>query len=108
MLFLVSGFRSSRSLAVHVTMQVGLPYLRAKAQDYFEALGGGVDHEVLDEDAHDRQTRSLSEEVRAYLRTSHAIHVFNRTIDCCREAEPSLQTDISLAKHRVRSLATHV
>ena len=28
--------------------QVGVPYLRAKAQDYFEALGGGIDSEILD------------------------------------------------------------
>lgn len=27
---------------------VGVPYLRAKAQDYFEALGGGIDSEILD------------------------------------------------------------
>lgn len=30
--------------------QVGLPYLRAKAQDYFEALGGGIDPSVVDDD----------------------------------------------------------
>ena len=79
MLFLVGDFRSSRSFAIHVAMQVGLPYLRAKAQDYFEALGGGVDHEVLDEDAHNRQARSVNNEVGACFGTGHAIHRFNRT-----------------------------
>ena len=29
--------------------QVGLPYLRAKAQDYYESVGGGVDPEILDD-----------------------------------------------------------
>ena len=42
---------------------VGLPYLRAKAQDYFEALGGGIDHDVLDETAVIGQQRILSEQV---------------------------------------------
>ena len=42
---------------------VGLPYLRAKAQDYFEALGGGIDHDVLDETAAIGQQRILSEQV---------------------------------------------
>ena len=50
--------------------QVGLPYLRAKAQDYFEALGGGADHEVFDEDAQSRQARALSEEVCASQRVA--------------------------------------
>lgn len=47
-----------------ILLQVGLPYIRAKAQDYYEALGGGADHDVFDEDAQRRQARSLSEEVR--------------------------------------------
>ncbi|KAI0693585.1 Pex12 amino terminal region-domain-containing protein [Cytidiella melzeri] len=48
---------------------IGLPYLRAKAQDYFEALGGGVDHDIFDENEQNRQARSLSEEtVAARLR----------------------------------------
>ena len=42
---------------------VGLPYFRAKAQDYFEALGGGIDHD-LDEGGSSRQQRILSEPVR--------------------------------------------
>lgn len=29
-------------------IQVGVPYIRAKAQDYFEELGGGVDPEILE------------------------------------------------------------
>ncbi|KAI0092625.1 Pex12 amino terminal region-domain-containing protein [Irpex rosettiformis] len=44
---------------------VGLPYLRAKAQDYFEALGGGVDHDLFDQNEQSRQARSLSEETIA-------------------------------------------
>ncbi|KAJ3556938.1 hypothetical protein NM688_g1748 [Phlebia brevispora] len=40
---------------------VGLPYLRAKAQDYYEALGGGLDQDVIDGGADARQQRALSE-----------------------------------------------
>ena len=42
-------------------MQVGVPYLRAKAQDYFEELGGGLDPELAE--AGDRYARILSEQV---------------------------------------------
>ncbi|CAK5276058.1 unnamed protein product [Mycena citricolor] len=37
---------------------VGLPYLRAKAQDYFEEIGGGVRHDIDDEPGFDRVTPS--------------------------------------------------
>ena len=52
-------------LSVLKVVQVGLPYLRAKAQDYFEALGGGVDHDLLDEDAQGRQAREKLKENEA-------------------------------------------
>ena len=45
---------------------VAVPYLRAKAQDYFEALGGGVDHDVLDESMNVRQQQALSEPVSTF------------------------------------------
>lgn len=53
-------------------VQVGLPYLRAKAHDYFEALGGGVDHDLFDENEQRRRARSLGEEVRELFLTCHA------------------------------------
>ena len=40
-----------------------MPYLRAKAADYFEALGGGIDTELFDEGASNRQNRLLAEDV---------------------------------------------
>jgi hypothetical protein len=43
-------------------VQVGLPYLRAKAQDYFEELGGGIDSDILDQNDAYRQARALSSE----------------------------------------------
>lgn len=45
-------------------LKVGLPYLRAKAQDYFEELGGGIDADLLDNSEGARQTRRLTEQVR--------------------------------------------
>ncbi|KZT71595.1 hypothetical protein DAEQUDRAFT_665922 [Daedalea quercina L-15889] len=43
---------------------VGLPYLRTKAQEYYEDLGGGIQSEVIEESLASRQARALSEEVR--------------------------------------------
>lgn len=40
---------------------MGLPYLRAKAQDYYEAIGGGIDHEDLGLDVVERE---ITHEVR--------------------------------------------
>lgn len=44
---------------------VGLPYLRTKAQDYFEDLGGGVQSEVMEESLSYRQARALSDQTFA-------------------------------------------
>ncbi|KAL0949127.1 hypothetical protein HGRIS_009211 [Hohenbuehelia grisea] len=41
---------------------VGLPYLRAKCQDYFEELGGGVSSDILEEGMDARQIRILTDE----------------------------------------------
>ena len=43
--------------------QVGVPYIRAKAQDYFEELGGGVSSDVLDEGLDARQIQMLTDQV---------------------------------------------
>ncbi|KAG6850051.1 hypothetical protein H0H93_001867 [Arthromyces matolae] len=40
---------------------VGIPYLRAKAQDYYEELGGGLSADVLDENIGTRQMQALTE-----------------------------------------------
>lgn len=40
-----------------------MPYLRAKAQDYFEELGGGVSSEVVDEGLDARQIQALTDQV---------------------------------------------
>ena len=41
-----------------------MPYIRAKAQDYFEELGGGVNSEILDETLDARQIQALTDQVR--------------------------------------------
>ncbi|KAH9482953.1 Peroxisome assembly protein 12 [Psilocybe cubensis] len=41
---------------------VGVPYLRAKAQDYFEELGGGVGSDILDEGLDARQVQALTDQ----------------------------------------------
>ncbi|KAG6897214.1 hypothetical protein C0992_003412 [Termitomyces sp. T32_za158] len=51
----------SRELLRSLLFLVGVPYLRAKAQDYWEELGGGVDTDVLDETVGTRQLQALTE-----------------------------------------------
>ncbi|CCM04807.1 uncharacterized protein FIBRA_07000 [Fibroporia radiculosa] len=41
---------------------VGLPYLRTKAQEYYEDLGGGVHSEIMEESLANRRAQVLSEE----------------------------------------------
>lgn len=59
--------------------QVGLPYLRAKAQDYYEELGGGIDSDIIDEGSAMRQTRALSDQVRTSGYTANEADVQLRT-----------------------------
>jgi len=47
---------------------VGVPYARAKAQDYFEQLGGGVDTDLVDESPAARRLRTSQMNVRNRLR----------------------------------------
>ncbi|TFY59123.1 hypothetical protein EVJ58_g5976 [Rhodofomes roseus] len=44
---------------------VGLPFLRTKAQEYYEDLGGGIQSEVIEESLASRTARALSEETFA-------------------------------------------
>jgi len=41
---------------------VGVPYIKAKAQDYFEELGGGVNSDILDETLDARQIQALTDQ----------------------------------------------
>ncbi|KAI0921289.1 hypothetical protein AcW1_004690 [Taiwanofungus camphoratus] len=41
---------------------VGLPYLRTKAQEYYEDLGGGIQSEIIEESQASRQARVLADE----------------------------------------------
>ena len=64
---------------------MGLPYLRTKAQEYYEDLGGGIQSEVIEESLASRQARALSEEVRwstrrcyLYVRLRTLVHADGR------------------------------
>ncbi|EIN10291.1 hypothetical protein PUNSTDRAFT_64646 [Punctularia strigosozonata HHB-11173 SS5] len=52
----------NRDIRKSLVFLIGLPYLRAKAQDYYEELGGGIDPELLEGSEGARQTRALTEE----------------------------------------------
>lgn len=47
--------------------QVGLPYLRAKTQDLYEELGGGVSSDIMEEGLDVRQIRMLTDGVCSTL-----------------------------------------
>lgn len=44
-----------------------MPYIRAKAHDYFEELGGGVNSEILDETLDVRQIQALTDQVCTFF-----------------------------------------
>lgn len=50
---------------------IGIPYIRAKAQDYFEQLGGGVDADFVDDDTSRPPRRTLT--VGGHLRRFYKI-----------------------------------
>lgn len=45
---------------------MGLPYLRAKAKDYFEELGGGIDSDILEDVSDARRIQALTDEVHKF------------------------------------------
>jgi hypothetical protein len=47
----------------YIIRQVGIPYLRAKAKDYFEELGGGIDSDLLEDVSDARRIQALTDEV---------------------------------------------
>ncbi|KZT27047.1 hypothetical protein NEOLEDRAFT_1131563 [Neolentinus lepideus HHB14362 ss-1] len=51
-----------REIRRSLVLLVGIPYLRSKAQDYYEDLGGGIDPEILDENANSRHIRALTDQ----------------------------------------------
>ncbi|KAJ8522978.1 hypothetical protein ONZ45_g506 [Pleurotus djamor] len=52
----------SREIWRSLVLLVGVPYLRAKSQDLYEELGGGVSSEIMEEGLDARQIRMLTDE----------------------------------------------
>ena len=57
------------TIAVLFCHQVGVPYLRAKAHDYYEELGGGINSDVLEDGVGTRQLQVLSDQVCLVAKT---------------------------------------
>ncbi|KIY45911.1 hypothetical protein FISHEDRAFT_76145 [Fistulina hepatica ATCC 64428] len=51
-----------RDISMSLIFLVGIPYLRAKALDYYEQLGGGLDLTTVQENLSSRQIRELTDE----------------------------------------------
>ncbi|KAG6833841.1 hypothetical protein H0H87_011775 [Tephrocybe sp. NHM501043] len=61
----------TREIGRSLLFLVGVPYIRAKAQDYYEELGGGLSADVLDENIGARQIQALTENtLKARLKRS--------------------------------------
>ena len=48
-------------------LQILVPYLRAKAHDYYESIGGGVDLELVGDHVYERRPRVEPSDVSGYL-----------------------------------------
>ncbi|EGO01590.1 hypothetical protein SERLA73DRAFT_48482 [Serpula lacrymans var. lacrymans S7.3] len=53
----------SREIWRSLFFLIGVPYLRAKAQDYYEQLGGGVSSDILEDGIESRHIQALTDEV---------------------------------------------
>ncbi|KAI0032033.1 Pex12 amino terminal region-domain-containing protein [Vararia minispora EC-137] len=64
----------SREIWRSLVFLVGIPYIRAKARDYYESLGGGIDPEILNDDDGGRVTRALTDQsFKGRLRRAYKI-----------------------------------
>ncbi|KDQ64948.1 hypothetical protein JAAARDRAFT_167744 [Jaapia argillacea MUCL 33604] len=63
----------SRDIRASLIFLVGIPYIRSKAQDYYEQLGGGVDSDLLQEGAQNRPPTGESLMAR-YRRTFKSVY----------------------------------
>lgn len=73
-----------------------MPYLRAKAQDHYEELGGGIDSELLDGGMDARQIRLLTDQACSIFESLW--HVLIGRIELQRQAAARLQACVSLVK----------
>lgn len=93
-----------RSLAV----LVGLPYLRAKAQDYYEALGGGVDPSVIEGGTDGSERRTADDSVRHLVSPLFREGVLTSSIDRGCQVAATVQDGVSVGEHCVRAVAAAV
>jgi len=52
----------AREIRRSLLFLVGVPYLRAKARDYFEELGGGIDTDILEDVSDARRIQALTDQ----------------------------------------------
>lgn len=57
-----------------------MPYIKAKAQDYFEELGGGVNSDILDETSDARQIQALTDQVRTFFLIKMSLNAIARPL----------------------------
>jgi hypothetical protein len=81
---------------------VGIPYLRARAQDYYEELGGGITSEVLDEGMDARRFRAFTDAVRTRSFPSADAQLTCRMLELQGPTSAGLQDHLPLVKYIFR------
>jgi hypothetical protein len=87
--------------------QAGIPYLRAKARDYYESLGGGIDPDVLHGDDGGRVARALTDQASASSARSPAF-LIPQGAELDGPLPSSIQGRVSLDEHGLRRLAAGI
>lgn len=80
--------------------------MRAKAHDYYEELGGGVNSDILDEAMDARQVRALTEE--ASVQDYMAISSLTALAELQGQAAANLQGCVSLVEYFFRGVVIGV
>jgi hypothetical protein len=79
--------------------QVTVPYLRAKAHDYYDQLGGGVSSDILEDAGDGRRIQALTDEV--YRSCAKNDNAHGRITVSSRALASSIQKDFPMGEHFV-------
>jgi hypothetical protein len=79
--------------------QIGVPYIRAKAQDYFEQLGGGVDADLLEGNGAPTQSSNVQSEVTIVGLSVLAVLLTDFRLVLRSSLASHIQKTVSVGKH---------
>ena len=77
--------------------KVAIPYLRAKAHDYYEQLGGGISSDILEDTSDGRRIQALADDVRHLCAENGDAH--GHITVPTRALAPSIQKALPMGEH---------